>query len=227
MKIDRMTTTNTKVRAILSKGSSNESIYNMVLKSLDGKFQNNDVIVDVGCGQGNLYQYMKEKYNRYVGVDVVKYEGFPDAGEFRLVNLDSGKIDLPDNFAETVCSVETIEHLENPRAFIRELVRVAKPNGSIVVTTPNQLSLLSKLTLTIKNEFNAFQESPGCYPSHITALLEIDLIRIFQECGLTDIKISYSNQGRIPFTSIPYPKIPVFQGRNFSDNILCSGVAKT
>ena len=90
-----------------------------------------------------------------------------------------------------------------------------------MVTTPNQLSLLSKLTLLIKNEFNAFQESPGCYPAHITALLEIDLIRIFQECGLTNIKIDYSNQGRIPFTSMNWHKS--FYGRAFSDNLICIG----
>jgi len=107
---------------------------------------------------------------------------------------------LPDGFADIVCSVETIEHLENPRAFVRELVRLVKPNGLVMVTTPNQLSLLSKLTLLIKNEFNAFQSSPDCYPTHITALLEIALIRIFQECGLNEIKVDYSNQGRIPFT---------------------------
>jgi len=128
---------------------------------------------------------------------------------------------LPDRFADIGCSVETIEHLENPRAFVRELVRLVKPNGLVIITTPNQLSLLSKLTLLIKNEFNAFQESTGCYPAHITALLEIDLMRIFQECGLTNIKIDYSNQGRIPFTSMNWHSF--FQGKAFSDNLICSG----
>ncbi len=51
----------------------------------------------------------------------------------------------------------------------------------MIVTTPNQLSLLSKLTLVLKNEFNAFQA--GSYPAHLTALLEADLRRIGVECG--------------------------------------------
>lgn len=75
-----------------------------------------------------------------------------------------------------------IEHLENPRAFIRVLVRLTKPGGWVFVTTPNQLSLLSQMTLMLKNQFNAFQEAPSLYPAHITALLEIDLIRITTEC---------------------------------------------
>jgi hypothetical protein len=83
--------------------------------------------------------------------------------------------------------------------------------------------LLSKLTLILKNQFNAFQEAPGLYPAHITALLEIDLIRIFTECSLTDIKIDYTNSGRMPFTPWHWPKNLGFSGRAFSDNILCVG----
>ena len=45
------------------------------------------------------------------------------------------------------------------------------------MTTPNQLSLLSKMTLLFRGQFNAFQEGPGLYPAHRTALLEIDLLR--------------------------------------------------
>jgi SAM-dependent methyltransferase len=210
----------TETRAKLTAGSSNEAIYQMVLKALEpiGKV---GTIVDVGCGQGNLHPYVKNIGDRYIGVDVVRYEGFPSDREFRCVNLDSGKVDLPDSCAEIVCSVETIEHLENPRAFVRELFRLVKPKGIVIITTPNQLSLLSKLTLVLKNQFNAFQEASGLYPAHITALLEIDLIRIFTECGLRDIQIPYSNQGRIPFTSKNWHTF--FQGQAFSDNLLCIG----
>ena len=57
---------------------------------------------------------------------------------------------LPDGWADVVTALEVIEHLENPRAFCRELARVAKPGGWVVVTTPNQLSLLSLLSLVVK-----------------------------------------------------------------------------
>lgn len=217
----------TEARAKLSEGSSDRAIYEMVLAQLKSSLKEKPsgikipTIVDVGCGQGNLFPYIQPLCDRYIGVDVVKYAGFPKNQEFRPVNLDSGKTDLPDSCAEVVCSVETIEHLENPRAFVRELVRLAKPDGLIIVTTPNQLSFLSKLTLVLKNEFNAFQAAPGLYPSHITALLEIDLIRIFAECGLSDIQVSYSNQGRIPFSAKNWSG--VFKGINFSDNLLCVG----
>jgi hypothetical protein len=92
------------------------------------------------------------------------------------------------------------------------------------VTTPNQLSLLSKLGLLTKNEFIHFQERPGLYPAHISALLEIDLLRMCRENGLETTAVRYSGRGRIPFTRRDWPS-PLraregARGRAFSDNIL-------
>ncbi len=211
-------------RARQSKGASNKAIYEMVVRAIAERHRGGGVLVDVGCGTGKLWSFVGDYCDRYIGVDAVRYDGFPTEAEFIHYNLDAGKVTLADASADVVVSVETIEHLENPRAFMRELVRLTKPGGLTIVTTPNQLSLLSKITLVLKNQFNAFQEAPGLYPAHITALLEIDLIRIATECGLTNVKIDYSNQGRIPFTPWHWSKSLGFRGQAFSDNILCVGL---
>jgi len=206
-----------------SLGSSNDAIYQMVARMLAQTPSSNDLLIDIGCGNGKLKPFISDYINRYIGLDAVRYPDFPEKTEFIPLDLNTGTIPLSDAFADIICAVEVIEHLENPRAFIRETVRLTKPGGLVIVTTPNQLSLLSKLTLILKNEFNAFQEAPGLYPAHITALLEIDLVRIFTESGLTNIKIDYSNCGRLPFTPWHWPKNLGFRGQAFSDNILCLG----
>ncbi len=137
--------------------------------------------------------------DRYEGVDVLSYDTFPKHLAFHKIDLDSGRADLPDAYADFVVAVETIEHLENPLAFMRELVRLCRPGGWVVVTTPNQLSLLSKLTLLTKNQFNAFTATN--YPAHITALLEIDLKRIADECGLVEVSTVFRLRGRFPGTA--------------------------
>jgi 2-polyprenyl-3-methyl-5-hydroxy-6-metoxy-1,4-benzoquinol methylase len=157
-------------------------------------------------------------FARYVGVDIYRYDGFPTDGELVTGNLDDGTLPLADEYADVVTSIETIEHLENPRAFMRQLARVVKPGGVVVVSTPNQLSLLSKTTLVVRNQFSAFQEAPGLYPAHLTALLEIDLLRIARECGLVEQTIHYTNSGRIPFTPNKWPRW--LRGRPFSDNVI-------
>jgi 2-polyprenyl-3-methyl-5-hydroxy-6-metoxy-1,4-benzoquinol methylase len=204
-------------RALASQGQSNEAIYSSVAKSIGSR---TGKVVDVGCGQGGFQRYLDLNHHEYIGVDLVRYPEFPDTGKFIQSDLDRCEIKLPDNYAEVVCSIETIEHLENSRAFMRELHRITAPGGIIIVTTPNQLSLLSKLTLVFKNQFNAFQETPGCYPAHITALLEIDLIRIAAESQLADIEIHYTNYGRIPGGDKAWPNSLGFKGKMFSDNVI-------
>ena len=158
------------------------------------------------------------RFVRYVGADVVRYEGFPADGEFHPVDTATGRVQLDDGVGDVVAAVETIEHVENPRAFARELTRLCRPGQWVVVTTPNQLSLLSKLTLVLRQEFNAFRASS--YPAHLTALLEVDLRRIAGECGWTEVTIRYTGDGRIPGTSRHYPRwLSRLLPRALSDNV--------
>jgi SAM-dependent methyltransferase len=207
-------------RAAASRGISSEAIYRMVAGVLARRHLGGGMLLDVGCGRGELWPHVAPFVAGYIGADVVQYDGFPADKQFLQIDLDRGQIPLPEASAEIVAAVETIEHLENPRVFLRELYRLTKPGGLIVVTTPNQLSLLSLLTLVTKGQFNAFQERPGLYPAHITAVLEIDLIRIARECGLVEIEIDYSGVGRVPLTACHWPK--GFAGRWFSDNLVMS-----
>ena len=211
-----------ETRAQLSKGTSAEPVYRMVRSAILARSENGGTLLDVGCGTGSLRKALQPLFARYVGCDVVRYDGLPDDTEFVTADLDGGGVPLPDGFADVVTALETIEHLENPRGFFRELVRLARPEGWVIVTTPNQLSVLSKLTLLLKNEFNAFQD--GCYPAHITALLEVDLRRIAAECGLDEVAVSYSGQGRIPGTPWHHPKwLSRCFPRALSDNLLLIG----
>lgn len=216
---------NTVERARASLGRSEQAICRCVANLLQRRgLAAAATLVDIGCGVGHLWDFVRTGAARYVGVDAVQYDSFPETGEFHPCDLDVERIPLADAVADAAVAIETIEHLENPRRFVRELRRVTKPGGLIVITTPNQLSLLSKLTLLAKNQFNAFQEAPGLYPCHRTALLEVDLIRIATECSLESIRIDYSNLGRIAGTRRHWPSWLGFRGRAFSDNVVMSAI---
>ncbi|MFI5399060.1 MAG: class I SAM-dependent methyltransferase [Candidatus Binatia bacterium] len=209
-------------RARQSAGGSNAAIYDMVREALEVCGARGRRVVDVGCGTGRLSAYVKGRFDTYVGVDAVRYDGFPEDAAFHQCDLDGGRIPLEDAAADVVAAVEVIEHLENPRALVRELARVAAPGGWVVVTTPNQLSGLSLLTLLVKHRFSAFQDVH--YPRHLTALLEVDLLRIARENGLTDVTCRYSLDGRIPLTAAHWPRtVSRCFPRTLSDNILMMG----
>jgi SAM-dependent methyltransferase len=206
-----------EARARLSLGTSAEPIYRTVAGLLSER-QVSGVLVDVGCGTGNLRRAVGPRFARYIGADVVRYDGFPADGEFHSIDTVTGRVQLGDHAGDVVAAVETIEHVENPRAFARELTRLCRPGRWIVITTPNQLSLLSKLTLVLRHEFNAFRA--GSYPAHLTALLEVDLRRIAGECAWTDVTIRYTGDGRLPGTSAHYPRwLSRLFPRALSDNV--------
>lgn len=208
-----------ETRARHSLGASNIAIYSMVAEALERHHAGGGLLIDVGCGRGNLWSFVRSRFDRHIGVDAIAFEGFPPDAEFHRVDLETGSVPLPDGSGDVVAAVETIEHLENPRAFMRELVRLAMPGGLVIVTTPN---LLSVLTLVLKHRFAAFQDVD--YPAHRTALLEVDLRRIAAECRLTDVEIAYSHEGRIALTSCRYPRsLSRLFPRALSDNLLLIG----
>ena len=206
-------------RARQSRGISNSAIYAMVADVLRRNDAKGQLLLDVGCGTGSLRPVVEGLCARYLGVDVVRYDALPPDVEFVQFDLETGKAPLPDGTADIVTAVETIEHVENPRALMRELTRLVKPGGVVVVTTPNQQSLLSLMTLVVKGMHSAFQDVH--YPAHLSALLAIDLRRIARENNLVDARICFSHEGRIVFTAIHYP---AFISRAFpcacSDNVL-------
>jgi 2-polyprenyl-3-methyl-5-hydroxy-6-metoxy-1,4-benzoquinol methylase len=210
-------TTDVEARARLSLGTSADPIYRTVAALLAER-ETKGVLVDVGCGTGNLRRAVGGRFARYVGADVVRYDEFPAEGEFHTIDAATGRIPLADGVADVVAAVETIEHVENPRAFARELTRVCRPGHWVVLTTPNQLSLLSKLTLVLRHEFNQFRASS--YPAHLTALLEVDLRRIASECRWTEVTIRYTGDGRLPGSSRHYPGwMSQLFPRALSDNV--------
>ena len=208
-------------RARLSLGRSEHAIYDAVSALLVERGAAG-VLADVGCGTGTLSRRLLARFDRVIGVDIVRYEGLPPEVDFRLGDLDREPLPIDDSSVDVAAAVETIEHLENPFAFVRELVRIVRRGGWVVVTTPNQLSALSLLTLIVKRRFSAFQDSS--YPAHRTALLEVDLRRIAAECGLREVEIRYTCSGRIPGTGAHYPgPLARLSPGLFSDNVLLAG----
>jgi 2-polyprenyl-3-methyl-5-hydroxy-6-metoxy-1,4-benzoquinol methylase len=208
-------------RARLSLGRSHQRIYRTVADVLAAR-DAGGLLADVGCGSGDLWQALRGRFRSCIGVDAVRYAGLPPDVEFHPADLDAARLPLPDASVDTAAAVEVIEHLENPRAFVRELARIVRPGGWVVVTTPNQLSALSLLTLALKGRFSAFQDD--VYPAHRTALLEVDLRRIMTECGLRDLAVTFTRLGRLPLCAWHYPDaVARLAPRRLSDNIVIAG----
>jgi len=206
----------------LPEDPSSDTVLSTVARVLAEKAHRYDTVVDLGCGNGRCAQHLGGLCRNYLGGDRAEFDDFPGSAAtgFRKVDLNREPYPFSESSADAVVSVGVIEHLENPRALVREMARIVRPGGWVVVTTPNQLSVTSKLHLVTRNQFPAFQRAPGLYPGRITALVEGDLRRIARECGLIDVDVRYVDQSRAPRSGQPWPAKLLARGRWFSDNLL-------
>jgi 2-polyprenyl-3-methyl-5-hydroxy-6-metoxy-1,4-benzoquinol methylase len=208
--------------ALASKGYASATVHNTVLEVLRS-IQPNGSLLDFGAGVGTFAKELLRTFNltKLVGADLMpRPDELPESIEWIQSDLNDSLL-LPDASFDVITAVEVIEHLENPRAVFRELQRLLRPDGILVLSTPNQESLRSYVTLMLNGHFASFRNQN--YPAHITALLSEDIVRICRETGFASPSFRYTNMGRIPMMtrySWQQVSLEMLNGRLFSDNIV-------
>jgi len=97
-------------------------------------------LLDVGCGDGILGYFAREKYEEVYGVDISE-EALEIARrrgvKTKRVNLNKGKLPFRDEFFDAVVCLDVIEHVFEPRSLIKEIHRVLQKKGVLIISTPN------------------------------------------------------------------------------------------
>jgi 2-polyprenyl-3-methyl-5-hydroxy-6-metoxy-1,4-benzoquinol methylase len=110
-------------------------------------------LLEIGCGRGGFSCWLARqtvKPREIVAADfsetaVAKGAGYAaDHGlsGIRWEVADIQALPFPDCSFDTVVSLETVEHVPDPRGAVAELARVLKPKGRLLLTTPNYLGPL-------------------------------------------------------------------------------------
>lgn len=100
-------------------------------------------ILDVGCGVGQVVLKLKERGFSAHGVDVSEANiARASSHSPECIIYDGRRLPFEDNFFDSVGSLNVLEHVEEPENFLKELVRVTKPGGSLTVSSPNFLRVL-------------------------------------------------------------------------------------
>lgn len=107
--------------------------------------KNNDRILDYGSGNGRLLEILKDKNLEYFGVDIseklinLAKEKYPEekASFSKISSLAS--LAFSDNFFNKIISVAVFHHFpeKHAREVARELYRVTKPEGEIIISVWN------------------------------------------------------------------------------------------
>jgi ubiquinone/menaquinone biosynthesis C-methylase UbiE len=100
--------------------------------------------LDIGSGTGNLIRRIRQEYDvESLACDYTDTFMELDDVRMNVVDLNDGELPYPDQHFDLITFTEVAEHLENYRAVVREIYRILKPGGVVVITTPNVLNMKS------------------------------------------------------------------------------------
>lgn len=111
--------------------------------------------LDLGAGRGALSARLGE-----AGLEVSACD--PDPALFEVPGIEcrpvaeGGALPYGDGEFDLAVAVEVVEHIDGHRAFFAEAARVLKPGGLLLFTTPNILSLKSRLLFLFGGYYYSF-----------------------------------------------------------------------
>jgi 2-polyprenyl-3-methyl-5-hydroxy-6-metoxy-1,4-benzoquinol methylase len=148
-----------------------------------GSARRNGRLLDVGFGAGALLKVAREQNWRPYGIEMsalaveqAKQNGFPDviAGDFLAAPWEDG-------FFDVIVMTELVEHLPEPRPFLRQAKRLLSPGGLLYLTTPNGQGLSGRLL--------GIQWSAAAPPEHLHLFSPRSLGLLLAAEGFGDVKI--------------------------------------
>ncbi len=130
-----------------------------------------DRVLDVGAGVFGFAQYVMEKM--HLDRDLVAVDFSLEAGRLThqhtpalpYVQADTSALPFPNNCFDTVGCGELIEHMEDPRSLVKELFRVCRLGGWVVISTVDTLCDAARLH--------------GDYPEHLWEFTPRELRELF------------------------------------------------
>jgi SAM-dependent methyltransferase len=97
-------------------------------------------VADVGCGKGRFLRALMPQFPHYcwTGIDLspAMLGHLPDGATAREGNLL--RLDEPDGHYDAAFAVESLEHALLPEQAVRELMRIVKPGGRVIILDKNR-----------------------------------------------------------------------------------------
>ena len=159
-------------------------------------------VLDVGCGNGYWTNRVRELgAGEAMGIDgstqgiQIARETYQGIRFEQMLLTDTLLADLGCAPFDAIISVEVIEHIFDPRGFVKSCDLALRPGGTVVLSTPYH-GYLKNLALSVANKWD-FHHNPLWDGGHVKFWSRNTLSTLLSEMGFVDIK--FSGFGRVPY----------------------------
>jgi ubiquinone/menaquinone biosynthesis C-methylase UbiE len=169
-------------------GRASKTMYASLIQKLNDK--SFESLLDVGCGTGKVLSLILDKFNAKVsGIDLS--EGMIQKAKELLgesANLkvgDSENLPWADNTFDVVTCSASFHHYPNPEVVLKEMKRILKPDGRVIIADPwcpDPLRILINLLLPIINSGDVKIYSGN------------EMTKMFENCGYASINVNISKK---------------------------------
>ncbi len=156
---------------------------------------NNVPVLEVGCGDASFTADLANHFSRVTAIDISAGQIAENAKKFPGITFKqhdvSERFPFADGTFEVVWCSEVLEHLFDPSFALREMHRILKPNGRLMVTVPYHGRFKNILIALFNWDEHFVPSSP-----HIRFYTNRSLSRITAAAGFHSIKVKTCGMGR-------------------------------